>query len=81
MSASIDDLIIPMLRAIQAEQAPSRERDREIVARLTGLETAVATLRREVADLYGEVVTQHARYDRVNDRLERIERRLEIAAT
>ena len=45
----------------------------------TNVETAVAGLRREVADLYGEVVTQHARYDRLVERIERLEKRLELA--
>lgn len=35
-------------------------------------------MRREVADLYADVVGQHSRYDRLLERIEQIEKRLEL---
>jgi len=32
-------------------------------------------MRREIADLYADVVGQHSRYDRLLERIERIEKR------
>ncbi|MGH8328082.1 MAG: hypothetical protein ACRET2_15110 [Steroidobacteraceae bacterium] len=78
MGASVEDTVLPMLRAIQAEQVAARERDREMITRLANIESAMATLRRETADLYAEVVTLNKRADRIHERLERIERRLDI---
>lgn len=74
-----DDLVIPMLRAIQAEQTAARERDREIITRLANLETALTRVERAGADNYAEIIETRHSMDRMRERLERIEHRLDIA--
>ncbi|MER2527518.1 MAG: hypothetical protein ABTR07_06290 [Candidatus Competibacter denitrificans] len=79
MAESVENLILEHLRAIRADIVGIKEDVREIKQRLTSLEAAVAGLRRDNANLYGDVIDQHARYDRLAERIERIERRLDLA--
>ena len=79
MADSIENLILEHLRAIRADIGGIKEDMREIKQRLTSLETAVVGLRRDNANLYGDVIDQQARYDRLVERVERIERRLDLA--
>lgn len=79
MTDSIENLVLENLKQIQAEQAASRGRDQEIIARLGQLESAVARIDRHQADNYSEIVTDRAVVDRLIVRVERIERRLELA--
>lgn len=67
MTENIESLILEHLRAIRADVVAVKEDAREIKRRLTSLETGVAGLRRD-----------HARYDRLAEPVERIERRLEL---
>ena len=69
---------IEHLRAIRATQADHGERFGRIESRLSNLEVTVAGMRRDLAHMYGEVVEQHASYDRLASRIDRIERRLEL---
>ncbi len=79
MNENVEHLILEHLRAMRGDIAEMREDSREVKSRLVSLETAVSTLRRELADLYGDVVGQHSRFDRLLDRLERLEKRLELS--
>lgn len=76
---NIENLILEHLRAIRADIGGIKDDVREIKQRLTSLEAAVAGLRRDNANLYGDVIGQQARYDRLAERVERIERRLDLA--
>ena len=62
----------------QSDIASVKDDVREIKQRLSSLEAAVAGLRRVQANLYGDMSDQHARYDRLAERVERIERRLDL---
>lgn len=66
-----DSLVLELLRAIRADVSTIKDDVREIKARLTSLERANA-------GHYADVADQHARYDRLAERIERIERRLEL---
>ncbi|HHW77103.1 MAG TPA: hypothetical protein GX399_08785 [Xanthomonadaceae bacterium] len=79
MVDNVENLILEHLRAIRADIGGIKDDVREIKQRLTSLEAAVAGLRRDSANLYGDVIDQQARYDRLAERLERIERRLDLA--
>jgi septal ring factor EnvC (AmiA/AmiB activator) len=81
MADNVENLVLEHLRVIRADIAGIRDDAREIKQRLTSLEAGVAALRRDNANLYGDVSEQHARYDRLADRIERLERRLDIAGT
>ena len=81
MADNVENLILEHLRAIRADISGIKEDVREIKQRLTSLETAVAGLRRDNANLYSNVIDQQARYDRLAERVERIERRLDLYFT
>jgi len=76
-----NELIFEQLKRIQEEQAASRERDKEILLRLSHIETSVARVGRDQAMNYAEIVDDRHVVDRIKERLERIERRLELNDT
>ena len=76
--AEPDSLILELLKKIQAELSASRERDREVIHRLGNVEISVATLRRELGHCEESIAGINVRMDRMSDRIERIERRLEL---
>ncbi|MBU0500048.1 MAG: hypothetical protein KJ558_04085 [Gammaproteobacteria bacterium] len=71
MTDNVENLILEPLRAI-------RDDIKELKQRLIGVETSVAGLRRDSAASYGELIQGHVRHDRLVDRIERIERRLDL---
>ena len=75
---NVENLILEHLRALRADSAGIREDIQEIKQRLTGLEVAVGSIKRDLGDLYTENASQHIRYDRLAARIEKIERRLEL---
>lgn len=79
MGDNVENLILEHLRAIRTDISVIREDVREVKQRLTSLELSVSGLKRDYAQLYGDLAEQHTRYDRLVDRVERIERRLDIA--
>jgi septal ring factor EnvC (AmiA/AmiB activator) len=78
VTEQIENLIVEHLRVIRADIGVVKDDVREIKSRLTSLEAAVAGLRRDSAQLFGDVVDTHARYDRLVERVERLERRLDL---
>ena len=75
---NVDNLILEHLRAIRADIAGMRDDIREVKQRLSNVESGIGSLKRDTADLYTENAAQHARYDRLADRIEKIEKRLEL---
>ena len=51
----------------------------EIKSRITNLESGFAGLRKDNAGLYEDSTSQHARYDRLLERIKLIEKRLDIS--
>jgi adenylosuccinate lyase len=78
MAETVDNLVLEHLKKIQAEQSASRERDAEILSRLAHIETSVARLARDGADNFAETVADRHAVDKLKERIERIERRLEL---
>lgn len=78
MSENIDNLILEHLKKIQAEQADARQRDLEIMTRLSQLEAGIARIGRNEANNYEEIVMDRHSIDKLRERVDRIERRLEI---
>ncbi len=62
---NVENLILEHLRAIGGELVALRDDTREVKTRLTSLETAVSSIRCEIADLYTDVVGQHKKDCRV----------------
>jgi septal ring factor EnvC (AmiA/AmiB activator) len=78
MSENIENLIFETLKKIQAELAASRERDAEILSRLSRIELAVARVARDEGQNYAELIEDRHTIDKLKERIERIERRLEL---
>jgi DNA-binding ferritin-like protein len=78
MSEGIDNLVLEHLKKIQGEQTAARERDAEMLSRLAQIETSVARLARDGADQFAETVSDRHSVDKLRERIERIERRLEL---
>lgn len=79
MTDKIENLILEHLKKIQAEQAASRERDQEIMTRLGMIESGIARITRDESANYAEIVQDRHIVDKLKERIDRIERRLEIA--
>ena len=79
MADKIDNLMIEHLKKIQAEQSASRERDRELLTRLGQMESMIARIGRDNAHAFAEQIEDRHSVDALKDRIERIERRLEVS--
>lgn len=74
-----DNLVLEHLKHIRGRVDHISEEVAEIKHRLVSIERGQAKGMREYADLYGDQARQQASMDRISERLERIERRLELA--
>lgn len=79
MTDSIDNLLLEHLKAIRADIGTIKADLKENTSRLGRIEVAVAGLRRDIAHNEESTAEQSLRIDRINERIERIERHLEIA--
>ena len=78
MSDNVENLILEHLKKIQAEQAEARLRDAEIMTRLSRIESGIARISRNESSNYEEIIQDRHSVDKLRERVERIERRLEI---
>ncbi|MEF8722330.1 hypothetical protein [Candidatus Accumulibacter sp. ACC012] len=79
MTDNVENLILEHLRALRAGQDRLESEMREVGARLTSLEAGMAAGRRDGAHNYEEIIRQQSSIDQIKTRIDRIERRLEIA--
>lgn len=79
MSDTTDNLILEHLKRFQAGQDRIERKLEEIVNRIGHLEVGLAGLRRDFAHADEAAAAMSVRLDRMNDRIERVERRLELA--
>lgn len=78
MTETVENLMLEHLKKIQAEQSAARERDTEILSRLSHIETGIARVARDESMNYGEIIEDRHTVDKLKERIERIERRLEL---
>jgi len=78
MSENIENLVLEHLRALRTGQGNIEAALRELKQRLTGVESGIAGLRRDNLGIQEDVYRQQAVIDAIQDRLQRIERRLEL---
>lgn len=78
MTDNVENLIVEHLRGLRAGQERIEHELRELKSRMTSVESGIASLRRDGADFASTTADQHARYDRLADRIDRIEKRLEL---
>jgi septal ring factor EnvC (AmiA/AmiB activator) len=81
MSEKVDNLILEHLKKMQAELTAARERDTEILLRLSGIETGLARISRDEAMTYGELIQDRHSMDKIKERIDRIEKRLELTSS
>ena len=79
MSENVDKLIIEHLRGLRAGHDRIENELREVAARLTSLEGSTAAGRRDSVHNFEEIIRQQSSIDQIKARIDRIERRLEIA--
>ena len=79
MTDNIENLVLEHLRAIRADMVYMKDDVREIKSRVITLEAGQATIIQQIGHLTGMAAEHHVRYDRLLERIEKIERRLEIA--
>jgi DNA-binding ferritin-like protein len=78
MTENVENLLLEHLKKIQAEQAAGRDRDREMMSRLAQIESMIARIGRDNAHAYAEQVEDRHALDALKERIERIEKRLEL---
>lgn len=78
MTNNTENLILEHLKRFQAGQDRIERELKEIKGRLSQLEIGVAGVRGDLAHLSGDQARQQVSMDGLADRIERIERRLEL---
>ncbi|MHB1706109.1 MAG: hypothetical protein ACYCSH_08745 [Acidithiobacillus sp.] len=78
MTDNAENLILEHLKRFQAGQDRIERELKEIKSRITTLESTTATIMQYLAHMSGSIAEQHVRYDSLLERIERIERRLEL---
>jgi chromosome segregation ATPase len=75
---SIDNLVIEHLKALRAEVADIKADTATIRQRMQGVDTACMELRRSDLHLHEDLARQQMTMDQVLERVQRIEKRLEL---
>lgn len=78
MTDNIENVVLEILKSIQADIRDIRSKQDETLVRITQLETAMLSVKREIAYVFEADIHQNHRNDRINQRLDRIERRLDL---
>ena len=79
MTENIENLLLEHMKRLQAVQPAARDRDVEILSRLASIESGIARLARDEASTYSEPIQDRHGMDKLKERIERIEKRLELA--
>lgn len=79
MSENVDNLILEHLRGMRSSQDRMEHELREIKNRITSVEAGVAGVRRDAAHDNDKIVQQQIGLDQLNERIERLEKRLELS--
>lgn len=79
MTDNTENLILEHLKRFQAGQERIERKLEEVVTRIGHLEIGVAALKRDLAHHDEVIALLSVRFDRMSDKLERVEKRLELA--
>ena len=79
MADNVENLIFEHLKRMQAEMAAIRQDTAEIKSRLGSIETGIGRIAQNEASNYAEIIENRHMFDRLLERVERLERRLELA--
>lgn len=75
---NVENLILEHLRAIRSDVGAVKDDVRELKSRMANLEAGQATMMQHLGHQASVSAQQHVSYDRIIERVERIEKRLEI---
>ncbi|MHB1201252.1 MAG: hypothetical protein ACYCZ6_17220 [Polaromonas sp.] len=75
---NVENIILEHLRAIRTDISAIKDDVRELKSRMTNLEAGQATMMQHLGHQASVSAQQHVSYDRIIERVERIEKRLEI---
>lgn len=78
MADAINNLILEHLKRFQAGQERMERELKDIKGRLSQVEIGVAGIRGDIAYLAGDQARQQITFDSLSERIDRIERRLEL---
>lgn len=79
MTDPTENLILEHLKRFQTGQDRIERELKEIKGRLSQLDIGIASIRGDLAHLSGDQARQQISFDSLTERIERIERRLELA--
>jgi predicted nucleic acid-binding Zn-ribbon protein len=83
MADNVENIVIEHLRALRSEVQTLRTEMhaefKDVKLRLSGVESAIVSMKHEGADMRGDYVRQQVSIDNIVERLQRIEKRLELA--
>ena len=79
MADNVENLIFEHLKRMQAEMAAIRQDTAEIKSRLGSIETGIGRIAQNEASNYAEIIENRHMFDRLLERVERLERRMELA--
>jgi uncharacterized protein (DUF885 family) len=79
MSDNIENLILEHLRAIRGDIHDVKQDTEWMRSRISAMESTMARLTRDQAHEFEERISMLHQYDRIVDRIDKIEKRLEIA--
>ena len=77
--SNIENLMLEHMKKIQSELTGIRQDNAEVKSRLSSIESGIARITRDEAGNYGEIIENRHMFDKLKERVEKIERRLEIA--
>jgi uncharacterized coiled-coil protein SlyX len=80
MADNIENLMLEHLKRFQSTLDRMERRQDEIIGRIANLESSVAMVMQHLGNLAAADAAQQLAIDNVNRRLDRIERRLELAS-
>ena len=80
MTDNVENLILEHLRALRGGQDRLEAEIREVKMRLTSIEERSTLVEKGIANVHGDLAILQLRMDRQGDRLDRIEKRLELTA-
>jgi hypothetical protein len=75
---NVESIILEHLRGMRADIGSIKEDVRELKSRMTNLEVGQATMMQQLGHQASVSAQQHVSYDRIVERVERIEKRLEL---
>ena len=80
MTENVENLILEHLKRFQAALDRIEHKLSELTARVANLESGQASIMQHLGHLAAADAAQQVAIDRINDRLDRIERRLELTS-